>query len=195
LISAIYFSGIIIICSCSKDNNDDDNSQLIASAGEDIGVQTGQLVTLNGSESTDLMGNPFEYSWKFISMPESSNANLVSNTTATPTFTPDIQGKYKIELTISNTTENRDTVSVFAFKISDVEGIYENLIPGSNVGVRDFTVASNHLIATCEFTEIGGIQAKKVASFNGSVWSALGCGLEEGSIYEMLEYKGELYVT
>lgn len=121
--------------------------------------------------------------------------SLVNNTTATPAFTADIQGKYKIELTISSSSKDRDTVTVFAFKVIELDGNYENPIPGSNVGVRDFTFASNHLFATCEFTEIGGTQANKIAGYNGSVWSAMGCGLEEGSIYEMLEYKGELYVT
>ena len=195
LISVIYIFGFIFITACNKDDNDKNNSQLIASAGNDRSVQTGQLVTLNGSGSTDSQGNPFEFDWKFISIPASSNVSLENSSTATPAFTPDIQGKYRIELTVSNATEQRDTISVFAFKVNMIEGIYENLLPGSNVGVRDFTVACNYLIATCEFTEIGGIQAQKIAGYNGSAWSPLGCGLEEGSIFEMLEYKGELYVT
>jgi len=98
-------------------------------------------------------------------------------------------------LTISNTLENRDTVTVSAFKVIQVEGNYENIIPGSNVGVRDFTEACGYLIATCEFTEIGGVEAHKIARYNGSVWNPLGCGLDDGSIYDMLEYKGALYVT
>jgi hypothetical protein len=195
LVSVIYIFGIIFITACNKDDDDKNNSQLNASAGNDKSVQTGQLVTLNGSGSTDLMGNPFEFSWNFISIPESSNVSLENSTTATPSFTPDIQGKYKIELTISSTMESRDTVTVFAFQVRDIEGIYENLMPGTNVGVRDFTVACGYLIATCEFTEIGGIQALKIARYDGSAWSPLGCGLEEGSIFEMVEYKGELYVT
>jgi hypothetical protein len=50
-------------------------------------------------------------------------------------------------------------------------------------------------VATCEFTRIGGVAANKIATFDGSAWAPLGCGLEEGSSYGMLEYKGELYVT
>ena len=168
---------------------------LIASAGDDLNVQVGNKVNLNGNGSADLSGNTFEYSWKIILKPASSNAGLENNTTATPSFTPDKQGKYKIELTISNTLENRDTVTVSAFKVIQVEGNYENIIPGSNVGVRDFTEACGYLIATCEFTEIGGVEAHKIARYNGSVWNPLGCGLDDGSIYDMLEYKGALYVT
>ena len=72
MISAIYIGGLITIISCNKDNNDDNNSQLKALAGKDAGVQTEQLVTLDGSGSYDLLGNPFEFDWRFISIPESS---------------------------------------------------------------------------------------------------------------------------
>jgi len=184
----------IVIGACSK-KNEEFNTQVFAAAGNDSNVLVGETVTLNGNGSSDLQGNALEYSWQFVSKPASSIAGLVSNTTATPTFIPDIQGKYRIELIVSNSDEDRDTVTVSAFEVNLVEGNYENLIPGPNVGIRDFAVANNYLIATCEFTEIGGIEARKIARYNGSVWSALGCGLEEGSIYEMLEYKGELYVT
>lgn len=184
----------LIIGACSK-NNEETNSQVFAVAGNDINVLVGETVNLNGSASGDLEGNAVEYSWEFVSKPASSIAGLVSSTTATPAFIPDVQGKYKIELIVSNSDEDRDTVTVSAFEVNLMEGNYENLIPGSNVGIRDFAVAGNYLFATCEFTQIGGVEARKIARYNGSVWSAMGCGLEEGSIYEMLEYKGELYVT
>jgi hypothetical protein len=184
----------LVIGACSK-NNEETNSQVFAVAGNDFNVLVGETVNLNGSASGDLEGNAVEYTWEFVSKPASSIAGLVSSTTATPTFIPDIQGKYKIELIVSNGGEDRDTITVSAFEVNLVEGNYDNLIPGTNVGIRDFAVSGNYLIATCEFTQIGGIEARKIARYNGSVWSAMGCGLEDGSIYEMLEYKGELYVT
>jgi trimeric autotransporter adhesin len=190
----ILIAGLFIITACNK-GDDDANSQLVASAGEDINVQTGLEVVLDGKGSTDLDGNPFEYSWRFISTPVSSNAVLANIDTESPSFIPDIQGKYKIELTIFNASEDRDTVLVSAFRLKMVDGNYENIIPGTNVGIRDFAVAGGYLFATCEFSEIGGIPAEKIAAYDGTAWSALGCGLEEGSIYEMIEYRGELYVT
>ncbi|MCK5469017.1 MAG: hypothetical protein KAI99_10915, partial [Cyclobacteriaceae bacterium] len=90
---------------------------------------------------------------------------------------------------------NSDTLTVSAYSVITVDGTYENLFPGPNVGIREFTNACGCLVATCEFTEIGGIEANKIACYNGSSWTALGCGLEEGSIYDMVEFKGELYVT
>jgi len=186
---------VLIVMSACSEKKDEPDSQVFASAGNDINILVGMSAALNGSASGDLQGNTIEYLWQFISKPTSSNTDLENETTATPTFIPDIQGKYRIELVVSNTAEDRDTVTVSAFMVNNVEGNYENLVPGPNVGIRAFAVAGNYLIATCEFTEIGGVEANKIARYNGSVWSALGCGLEEGSIFEMLEYKGELYVT
>lgn len=110
-------------------------------------------------------------------------------------FTADKQGKYKIKLTISNTGKNSDTVTVAAFSVQNINGVYTNMTPGPDVGIRDFVTALGCLIATCEFSEIGGIEAAKIACYDGNGWKPLGCGLEEGSIYDMIEYKGELYVT
>ena len=184
--------GIMGACS----DGGEESSQLIAAAGADLSVLVGKAVTLDGSGSTDSKGNPFEFSWKFISKPVLSDAQLDDSKSENPKFTPDVQGKYKIELTISNPSSNGlDTVTVAAYDVITVDGTYENLFPGPNVGIRDFETALGELYATCEFTEIGGIQAKKIARYNGTSWKTVGCGLEEGSAYDMIAYKGELYVT
>ena len=106
-----------------------------------MNVLVGSLVTLNGGGSNDSKGNPFEFSWKFIAKPGSSNAELENGQGETPTFTPDTQGKYKIELTISHSQKAMDTVTVAAFDVRNVEGDYENLFPGPNVGIRKFVTA------------------------------------------------------
>jgi len=184
----------LFVYGCSE-NGGDEGSRLNASAGYDVNVLVGQHVTLNGNGSADSQGNVFDFSWKFILTPDASTADLENADTAAPDFTPDVPGKYKVELTISNTMEDRDTVTISAFEVEGVAGNYENLFPGSNVGIRDYLSLDTYLIATCEFTEIGGIEAHKIAYFNGSAWSAMGCGLEDGSIYDMVEYQGDLYVT
>ena len=193
-VSILSIAGLAVIAGCSKEKVSG-SSQLTAAAGNDLNVLVGSKADLNGNGSSDLSGNTFEFSWKFITKPSSSNAILENSSSATPSFIPDIQGKYKLELTVSNTMEDRDTVTVSAFEVTQVQGNYENLIPGSNVGVRKFALACGYLIATCEFTEIGGVEAHKIARYNGSAWSAMGCGLDDGSIYGMIEYNGYLYVT
>jgi hypothetical protein len=187
LLSAVFAA------SCSEEGGMD--SLLNAAAGNDQNVQVGDEVTLDGGGSSDSQGNPFEFSWRFISKPGSSSSQLDNSTSEEATFVPDAPGKYRIELAISNASQSLDTVSIFAFKVITVAGSYENVIPGSNVGVRTFKSALDALFATCEFSEIGGIEAKKIARYSEGSWHAMGCGLEEGSIYGMAEYEGELYVT
>ncbi len=192
LLSTSFVAGLLILSACHKDDN---RSKLKASAGFNQNVMVGQTVTLNGKGSTDSQDQAFSFEWEFVSKPDLSNATFDDNTSETPVFTADVQGKYKIQLAVSNKSTSRDTVIVAAFKVKNVGGTYVNITPGPNVGIRDFAAYKDTLYATCEFTEIGGIQAKKVAGYNGSKWFAMKCGLENGSIYDMIGFKGELYVT
>jgi hypothetical protein len=193
LIPYLFIVSLGILFACSDPG--EDSSQLKAVAGNDVNIKVGQSVALNGNGSTDASGNTFDFSWRFISKPATSTASLADNTTSTPSFTADVQGKYSIELMVSNTVSSLDTVTVSAFKVNTIAGSYTNITPGPDVGIRKFKVALGALYATCEFNEIGGVEAKKIACFNNVVWAALGCGLEDGSIYDMIEYKGALYVT
>ena len=186
------FLSLLLACSSDDEKN---SSSLTALAGDDQNSLVGQSVTLNGGSSFDSEGFPFEYRWEFIDKPSSSNADIADNDADIASFTPDVGGKYKIELTIFNTAQDSDTITVAAFDVKSVDGTFENLFPGPNVGIRDYVAVGEYLYATCEFTEIGGIEARKIACYNGSKWGALGCGLEEGSIYDMIGYQGDLYVT
>ncbi|HAX47874.1 MAG TPA: hypothetical protein DCX92_02710, partial [Bacteroidetes bacterium] len=47
---------------------------------------------------------------------------------------------------------------------------------GSNNVVRALTTFSGQLIAAGDFTTIGGIGANRIASWNGTSWSAMGLG-------------------
>ena len=195
-LQSIYFVLCLTALLYSCGSSDEETSDLNASAGNDANVLVGQQVSLNGNGSSDINGNPFDFDWKFILKPSTSSATLDDNTIATPVFTPDVQGKYKVELKISNTSmEDRDTITISAFTVVNISGNYENLTPGPNVGIRDFAKACGYLIATCEFTEIGGIEANKIARYNGIEWKPLGSGLEDGSIYDMIEFQDDLYVT
>jgi hypothetical protein len=189
---AVYLIQLLLI-GCSKDNGG--SSLLNADAGVDQNILIGSEVILDGSYSSDAKGEDFTFAWKFISKPENSAAEFEDYTSVSPGFIADKQGKYRIELTIANTGTDADTVTVSAFRVQSVEGTYTVITPGPNVGIRDFEVVDDILYATCEFTEIGGISANKIAGYNGSVWFALGCGLEDGSIYDMIGYDGDLYVT
>jgi hypothetical protein len=74
----------------------------VANAGPDQTVTTGQLVTLNGTGSTDPNGNPLTYSWCLRGIPQGSTATLNDANTARPTFTPDVAGSYVLCLTVND---------------------------------------------------------------------------------------------
>jgi hypothetical protein len=82
-------------------------------AGNDTAVLVGTPVSLQGSASA--AGCVPAYSWRFIGRPAASAAALSSADTLTPSFTPDIQGVYTAELTVScGSGLGRDTVQVNA---------------------------------------------------------------------------------
>jgi len=88
--------------------------ELTADAGNDLNVNAGNLVTLDGSNSSASQGD-FSFFWSFAAMPSGSSAQLTDVATANPNFTPDVAGEYWVLLTITNgAQEDQDTVKVFA---------------------------------------------------------------------------------
>jgi hypothetical protein len=74
----------------------------VANAGPDQTVTAGQLVTLDGTGSSDPNGDPLTYSWCLRGKPQGSMATLSGANTARPTFTPDIAGSYVFCLTVND---------------------------------------------------------------------------------------------
>jgi hypothetical protein len=195
LIPYLFIVSLGILFACSDPG--EDSSQLKAVAGNDVNIKVGQSVALNGNGSTDASGNTFDFSWRFISKPATSTASLADNTTSTPSFTADVQGKYSIELMISNTVSSLDTVTVSAFKVNTIAGSYTNITPGPDVGIRKFKVALGALYVTGTFDEIGCIAANNIALWDGSEWKPVGSGLTGGDNpfgYTLSIYENELYV-
>ena len=89
-----------------------------ANAGYAESTEIGRLVTLNGSLSNDPNNgpSPLNYSWTVTEVPAGSavvTASLSGNTTATPSFTPDVAGTYQLTLTVSDAAgTSTDTVSI-----------------------------------------------------------------------------------
>jgi hypothetical protein len=78
------------------------NNPPTADAGSDQNVATGSLVTLDGSNSSDMDGDTLGFLWALQSKPSGSSSILSSATIAGPTFTPDIDGIYKIRLVVND---------------------------------------------------------------------------------------------
>jgi hypothetical protein len=78
------------------------NTPPVANAGANRTVSLGAVVTLNGSGSSDVDGDPLTYSWTMITRPFGSTAVLLAPTSMTPVFTVDKPGSYTIQLIVND---------------------------------------------------------------------------------------------
>jgi hypothetical protein len=123
----LLIATMLVVTGCKKENEITPDSTIMAAAGHDQAVQVGQLVTLDGSASTESQGKPLTYQWNLIRKPAKSTVTLGSATTAKPTFTPDEIGEYEVELTVSSgTSRSTDKVLVTA-SIAEPLAITQNI--------------------------------------------------------------------
>lgn len=78
------------------------NTAPVANAGPNQTLALGTTVTLNGTASSDVDGNPLTYLWAFVSVPAGSGATLANPTTAKPTFLVDKAGQYVVQLVVND---------------------------------------------------------------------------------------------
>jgi len=82
------------------------NSAPVANAGADQSGQVGTSLTFDGSQSSDIDGNPLTYQWTILNKPSTSTATLTGPTTVTPSLTIDVAGDYIIQLIVNDGTTN-----------------------------------------------------------------------------------------
>ena len=114
LFALLLMSAPLLFQSCSTDPDPTPPGQatVTADAGVPATVDVGILVTLDGSSSSSSDGSALTYSWEFNSIPGTSTATLNGANTASPTFTPDIEGVYLLQLTVTNDDAITDTDEV-----------------------------------------------------------------------------------
>lgn len=100
------------------------NQPPTADAGPDQTVVVGERVQLDGSHSRDPDGDALSYSWRFLSKPSGSQAELSNPTIVNPTLTPDLPGEYLLELAVDDGKGGRasDQVLVTAVASHEFEG-------------------------------------------------------------------------
>lgn len=82
------------------------NSAPVANAGPDQSALVTQIVTLNGSGSSDVDGDALTFSWAFVGRPAGSSATLSSGTAVGPTFVVDRPGTYRLRLIVNDGSVN-----------------------------------------------------------------------------------------
>lgn len=78
------------------------NSAPTAHAGDDQSVKTGQRVEVDGRDSQDADGDLLTYQWSFVSVPDGSAAVLEDASSVVATFTPDVDGEYRLSLVVND---------------------------------------------------------------------------------------------
>ncbi|MFC1602923.1 putative Ig domain-containing protein [Pseudomonadota bacterium] len=78
------------------------NHPPIAAAGSDQVLYVGDTAALNGSESSDVNGDPLTYQWSIISRPALSQATLSDANAVNPKFQIDEAGTYEFQLIVSD---------------------------------------------------------------------------------------------
>jgi arylsulfatase A-like enzyme len=91
------------------------NTAPLADAGPDQSVTTGAVVMMDGSGSSDADGDALSYTWTLMA-PAGSASVLSGDTTASPSFTADVDGDYVMSLVVSDGTVNSvaDSVTITA---------------------------------------------------------------------------------
>ena len=122
------------------------NSMPIADAGNNQNVTVGSLVTLDGTNSSDVDGDQVTYNWTIIMTPQGSLASLSDSASANPTFTADIKGIYVVSLIVNDGTVKSDPDSVtitVAITITTVDsGRFVGENPSIAIGADGFPVIS-----------------------------------------------------
>src|SRR6266576_430581 len=78
------------------------NAPPLANAGANQTVSTNQLITLNGTQSSDPEGSSLTFQWTIVLQPSGSNITLTGANTASPSFTPLVAGQYIFQLIVND---------------------------------------------------------------------------------------------
>jgi hypothetical protein len=126
----LMMASLFLMTSCKKETDVTPAGSVVAKAGLDQSVQVGQIVTLDGSLSTDSQGKPVSYQWTLLRKPAKSTVTLTDPASFKPTFKPDEVGEYELELAVTSANgKSTDNIIVAA-------SVAEPLVISANITVK-----------------------------------------------------------
>ncbi len=108
-----------------------------ANSGTDQIVNTGDIIQLDGSLSTDPDGDELIYNWSLTSVPTCSAATISSTTLSNPVFTVDLAGSYIVKLTVND--GQVDSMPDYVFIVADLGSFNEQVF---SLGVSTFGITA-----------------------------------------------------
>jgi hypothetical protein len=111
------------------------NSAPVAHAGADQSGVIAQRITLDGSRSSDIDGDPLTYAWTFVSRAPGSTATLEDASTVRPSFLIDAPGNFVIQLVVRDGQSASDPATVTVST--------ENSAPTANAGADQTRVVGD----------------------------------------------------
>ena len=129
----------------------DSNQAPVAVAGADQAIHAGDVVTLDGSSSTDdnTVSASLAYEWTLSTKPTGSSAALTGAATSAPTFLADKTGTYTATLIVTDEAG-------LASAIDEVTISSDNLAPTANAGVDLVTAIGRSTTITGTATDPDG---------------------------------------
>ena len=108
LFSAAFLASLLVFNSCEKDDPEPDGNKPTIDVGADIIGMTDETYPINITVS-DPDGNDITLTWKVIESPVNSTPEIKEIGKTSSSFTTDIAGLYKVEITASNANGKSDT--------------------------------------------------------------------------------------
>jgi hypothetical protein len=105
-----------------------------AVANGDQGAVVGNVVTLDGTASTDSNGEPLSYSWQLVAKPQTSRVVIANAVAARTYFIPDVVGSYLVALTVNDgvlsSQPSQLSITVVASEPSSDGGTFDGRVGG-----------------------------------------------------------------
>ena len=156
------------------------NTPPTASAGPDqFDVAIGAAVVLDGRQSTDPDGHVLTYSWSVIARPPDSLAVLAEPKSATPSFSPDVQGDYVAQLIVNDGFVDSAPDSVLIRTASTPPGdmaVTSGTLSVDDAIVATLTICSRRREEVCRSTYRAAPRLSRVSNLRSRYRPASGKG-------------------